>query len=175
MRPTESRSATEAPRRIHADGPAQLADWLEAQKAHLPTNGRALDAACGAHAVAAAFFVKQNLETFACDALETTLAEAKTHAPKATFLASPLAELDFPEDYFDVIAVGAALLSQPRSTLLPTLRNLRRMLRPGGALIGAADGDQLERLAPSIGLLLEELVPCGAVIKDEALFRATKI
>ncbi len=95
-------------------------------------------------------------------------------APRATMLAAPLHELDFPDDYFDVIACGPALLALPTPALIAALSNLRRMLKPGAPLLGAVDGEQLARLAPALGLFIEDMVPCGAVVKAEALFRARK-
>lgn len=152
-----------------------LGRWLDRQAAYLPATGRALDAACGRDAVATAFLVTRGYETFACDRLEDDVLTAQRRIARATCLTARITELDFPEEYFDVISCGMALLAAPKDELMASLRNLRRMLTPSGILLGAGDGEQMMRIAPAAGLAVRELEACGMVVKAEAFFRAEKI
>jgi SAM-dependent methyltransferase len=89
-----------------------------------------LDAGCGAGRTAA-WLVEQGAEVVGVDASPEMLRLAREHVPSASFSIADLAEpLPFADGSFDV-AVASLVMHYLRDWV-PTLRELRRVLRPDG-------------------------------------------
>ena len=99
-----------------------------------PVSGRrALDAGCGAGRLAA-WLVEQGAQVVGVDISPEMLRHARERLPAASFLAGDLADpLPFEDGSFDVVVAG--LVMHYLRDWVPTLRELRRVLRPDGALV----------------------------------------
>lgn len=94
---------------------------------------RVLDAGCGGGRTSA-WLVEQGAELVGIDVSPELLRLAQERLPSATFVVGDLAEpLPFADDSFDV-AVSSMAMHYLRDWV-PTLRELRRVLRPDGALV----------------------------------------
>jgi SAM-dependent methyltransferase len=93
---------------------------------------RVLDAGCGGGRTSA-WLVEQGAEVVGVDVSEELLRLARERLPSATFVRGDLAEpLPFEDGSFDV-AVASLVMHYLRDWA-PTLRELRRVLRPGGVV-----------------------------------------
>ena len=94
---------------------------------------RVLDAGCGAGRTSA-WLVEQRAEVVGIDASPEMLRRARERVPAASFALADLAQpLAFDNGSFDV-AVAALVMHYLRDWV-PTLRELRRVLRPGGVFV----------------------------------------
>jgi SAM-dependent methyltransferase len=84
--------------------------------------------------VLSAQLVERGARVVGVDASPVMVAIARGHCPQATFHVADLAEpLDLPDAAFDLVTASLVLHYLP--DWVPTLRELRRTLRPGGALV----------------------------------------
>jgi SAM-dependent methyltransferase len=99
-----------------------------------PLEGRrVLDAGCGAGRTSA-WLVEEGAEVVGFDASPQMLRRARERLPSATFAVADLAEpLAFEDRSFDV-AVASLVMHYLRDWV-PPLRELRRVLRPGGVFV----------------------------------------
>jgi SAM-dependent methyltransferase len=94
---------------------------------------RVLDAGCGGGRTSA-WLVEQGAAVVGIDASEELLTLARERLPAASFVRGDLAEpLPFEDDAFDLVVAG--LVMHYLRDWAPPLRELRRALRPGGALV----------------------------------------
>jgi SAM-dependent methyltransferase len=94
---------------------------------------RVLDAGCGAGRLSA-WLVEQGAEVVGIDASTEMIRLARKRVPGASFGVADLDEpLDFDDDSFD-LAVASLVMHYLRDWV-PTLRELRRVLRPNGAFV----------------------------------------
>jgi SAM-dependent methyltransferase len=94
---------------------------------------RVLDAGCGA-ARTSEWLVEQGAEVVGIDASPEMLRRARERVPAASFALADLAEpLAFEDGSFDVAVAG--LVMHYLRDWVPPLRELRRVLRPGGAFV----------------------------------------
>ncbi|MHA6620827.1 class I SAM-dependent methyltransferase [Pseudonocardia sp. DLS-67] len=92
-----------------------------------------LDVGCAA-GVLTAQLVGRGARVVGVDASAVMLDVARRRCPKARFQQADLAEpLDFPDDSFDLVTASLVMHYLPEWD--PTLREFRRILRPGGALV----------------------------------------
>ena len=124
--------------------------------ARLAPGSRILDFGCGPDAMASKFFSGRGHETFSIDTCEVVVRRAKDLAPRATFLIGDVNELDFPEDYFDLILSQKSLAALPREGCAHALRHLARLMRPAALL--AIGVDYHDAAQPS---RLDEMVAAG--------------
>jgi SAM-dependent methyltransferase len=93
---------------------------------------RVLDAGCGGGRTSA-WLVEQGAEVIGFDTSEELLRLARDRLPSAAFVHGDLAEpLPFENSTFDVVV--ASLVMHYLRDWAPTLRELRRVLRPGGVV-----------------------------------------
>jgi SAM-dependent methyltransferase len=94
---------------------------------------RVLDAGCGAGRTSE-WLVEQGAEVVAIDASPELLRRARERIPAASFALADLAEpLAFNNGSFDVAVAG--LVMHYLRDWVPTLRELHRVLRPGGIFV----------------------------------------
>jgi SAM-dependent methyltransferase len=94
---------------------------------------RVLDAGCGAGRNSV-WLVEQGADVVGLDASPEMLRRARTRVPAAALSLADLAEpLDLEDDSFD-IAIASLVMHYLRDWV-PTLRELRRVLRPDGAFV----------------------------------------
>jgi SAM-dependent methyltransferase len=94
---------------------------------------RVLDAGCGAGRNAV-WLVSQGADVVGLDASAELLRLARERLPSATFLLGDLADpLPFDDGSFDVVV--ASLVMHYLRDWVPTLRELRRVLSPGGEMV----------------------------------------
>lgn len=101
--------------------------------AQTPKHGRVLDIGC-AGGRDTKVFVRAGLEVHGIDVVDIFLREAKQYVPKATFKKMDVRTLKYPPQYFDAIWAQAVLLHIEKKDIVRVLRNLRRVLKPGGLL-----------------------------------------
>ena len=95
---------------------------------------RALDVACGTGDIALALAARGAAVTgldFTYDML--ALAAAKPSTSRLTLVQGDMMALPFPYASFDIVTAGYGLRNVPE--LMPALRELRRVLRPGGVCL----------------------------------------
>jgi SAM-dependent methyltransferase len=99
-----------------------------------PVSGRrVLDAGCGAGRTSE-WLVEQGAEVVGIDASHEMLRRARERVPAASFALADLAEpLAFEDASFDLAVAG--LVMHYLRDWVPTLRELRRVLRPGGIFV----------------------------------------
>ena len=106
-----------------------------ALRALLPpvTGRRVLDAGCGAGRHSA-WLAEQGADVVGLDASPEMLVRARARVPSGTFAVADLSEpLALEDGAFDVVV--ASLVLHYLQDWGPTLRELRRVLRPGGTLV----------------------------------------
>lgn len=94
--------------------------------------GRALDAACGTGRHARRL-VDLGHTVVGVDLSAEMLERARTRVPEAEFTTADLSHLPLESDSFDVVVCGLALDHSP--SLVDPLREMRRVVRPGGRII----------------------------------------
>ncbi len=123
-----------------------LDDHLLRTFAAVPQASRVLDLGCGdgRHTVALA---RLGFDLFACDEQRGAVAAVReqlapllgTEEAARRFTQAHLDALGYPDDFFDwAVAVAPFLASHDRGRLVDTLRELRRVLKPGAWVYVAA-------------------------------------
>lgn len=129
---------------------AQEFDRLESQSAHhaydyqtelkglgLEPRARVLDAGCGSGVVARHLAERfQTAEVYGCDISQSRIAaaEKKSHNPRISFSVQDLTRLQYPDSLFDAVVLRYVLQHLPREAGAQALREIFRVLRPGGEI-----------------------------------------
>jgi len=92
-----------------------------------------LDVGCG-HGRDARYLSERGFEVVGIDLSRNLLKIARRMAPKAKFLLMDMRDLKFGDEEFDGIWSCASFLHIPKREALETLREFRRVLKPGGLL-----------------------------------------
>lgn len=118
---------------------------------------RVLDAGCGTGRTSARL-AAGGAEVVGFDVSPEMLRRARERVPGASFLAADLAEpLPFDDDAFDLVV--ASLVIHYLQDWVPPLRELRRVLRPGGAFVLSTHHPAMDlELSPSGDYYATELV-----------------
>jgi SAM-dependent methyltransferase len=101
----------------------------------LPRGARVLDAGCGTGVPTARMLAEGGLEVLGIDISQEMLRLARSNVPTARFERMDLAAPSLPPGSFEGITAFFSLLMVPRKSFVPTVRNLARLLRPGGCLV----------------------------------------
>jgi SAM-dependent methyltransferase len=123
-------------------GMRSLAEGLLAGRLH----GALLDAGCGtggflAWAASTGAFTRLAGVDLSVEAIEL----ARETVPQAELHAAPLDRIPFDDEAFDLVVTLDVLQHVPESVLDASLKELRRVLRPGGALLVRTNGDRAAR------------------------------
>jgi len=137
----------------------QQAGWTRAlreylfRRAGLETAGRVLEVGCGTGAILMDFG-KHGPSVHGLDLEPGRLAEARRHAPAANLTCGDARALPYPSGTFDITFCHFLLLwvRDPLAALL----EMKRVSRPGGAVLALAEPDYTARQDEP-----EELVPLG--------------
>ena len=98
---------------------------------HLEPNAKVLDAGCGA-GIPVAQILSRDFNVTGVDFSEKQIELAKQNVPDATFICQDMTEMDFPDATFDAVVSYYAIIHIPRDEHPALLRNIHRMLKPGG-------------------------------------------
>ena len=100
-----------------------------------------LDVGCG-HGRDAKYLSERGFEVVGIDLSRSLLKIARRMAPKAKFLLMDMRDLKFGDEEFDGIWSCASFLHIPKREALKTLKEFRRVLKPGGLLyLGVKKGE----------------------------------
>jgi SAM-dependent methyltransferase len=118
---------------------------LHALMGELPDGASVLDAGCGA-GVPAARLLAERCRVTGLDLSPAQVALARQLVPNAAFVVGDLAALPFVDAAFDAVVCFYAIIHVPREEHPVVLRELWRVLRPGGPLLlstgaGESEGD----------------------------------
>jgi SAM-dependent methyltransferase len=110
------------------------------------SGGAVLDAGCGtggflAWAMGAGGFERGSGIDVSPDAIEL----ARRRVPGADLHVAPVAELPFADGSFDLVTLNDVLQHVPEADVARSLSEIRRVLRPGGALLVRTGGARRER------------------------------
>jgi len=129
-------------------------DVLHRFASQLPPGARVLDAGCG-HGRDSKWLSERGIQTVGLDLSEGLLEQARACCPGLTFMKGDMRSLPFPARSFHGILAMASILHIPKADLQRTLREFRRVLRPGGLLFVAVQEGSGERWVendpPTIG------------------------
>lgn len=108
--------------------------WLDRFAGLARPVGPVCDLGCGAGQVAR-YLHDRGLDVTGIDLSETMVAEAARRSPDIIVRTGDMRALADPDGAFGGIAAFYSIIHIPRSELLALLMELRRVLRPGGALL----------------------------------------
>ncbi len=95
---------------------------------------RLLDLGCAAgHDTA--WFSRKAQATYGLDCSESAIAEARRNYPGITFIHGSSTSLPFQDNFFDAVTFIEVLEHLPYRDEKPTIREIHRVLKPGGVLI----------------------------------------
>ncbi len=126
-----------ATRREDSENVLLLQDFIR----RLPEGAQVLDAGCGA-GVPVTRLLSGHFDVTGVDCSEAQIARARRLVPNARFICQDMTRMDFPDAAFDGVVSYYAIIHIPRDEHLALLRNLHRMLKPGGLALlclGAED------------------------------------
>jgi 2-polyprenyl-3-methyl-5-hydroxy-6-metoxy-1,4-benzoquinol methylase len=108
---------------------------LEALNSFVPLSGmKILDAGCGeGHLIEFLHKSKPNNDYYGADVTEVAIARAKERCPWANFSLNDLADLNFPDETFDVVICTEVL--EHIFEYEKVVQQLKRVLKKGGLLI----------------------------------------
>lgn len=112
---------------LHPGGKA-LTEWLLGQGG----SGRLLDLGCGP-GVSARLAWEQGYEVYGVDQEEEFLRMAQEHCPEGNYVQADFKKLPFADVFFDAVLCECVLSLAPAPD--EVLREIRRVLRPGGVLL----------------------------------------
>ncbi|MCD9186992.1 MAG: GNAT family N-acetyltransferase [Pyrinomonadaceae bacterium] len=105
----------------------------------LTSDNKIIDLCCGTGNLTAvlATTIQPNGEVYGIDLSSQMIAQAKTKGPmpNLTFTIMDASKTDFPNEYFDVATIVAALHEMPLRKVVSILIEARRILKPGGRLL----------------------------------------
>lgn len=129
---------------------------IERFVASLPNEAKVLDAGCGP-GMHTAFMHGLGLDVLGIDVSPAMLQIATEAFPECTFVPGDIRALAMPDAEFDGVLCAYSLVHIPSAMFIETLRELARVLKPGGVLCviaqaGEPDHVEVEPLDPSLQL-----------------------
>ena len=100
----------------------------------LSKRGRILEAGCGLGQWVRFFEMQGFQEAIGLDNCEAAVEKAQCSYPKSKFLSGDICNMQFPDDYFDVIVSYGVLEHFEEGAAVPMVEHLR-VLKPGGHLV----------------------------------------
>ncbi|RPJ62352.1 MAG: class I SAM-dependent methyltransferase [Acidobacteria bacterium] len=103
---------------------------------------RLLDWGCGCGRISSYFLdIRPDIEITGCDVASNCVEWCKSHLPGGRFFRSGLfPPLDFPDRHFDVVIASSVMTHLTRNSQLDWLREMRRILSPGGLFLASVLG-----------------------------------
>lgn len=107
--------------------------WLEKFQRFqsLLPKGKILEIGCG-HGRDARLFVNAGYDYVGIDFSSAMIEQAKKHVPTGTFMQMDMYALKFPSESFDGFWAIASLLHIPREDMHGVLKEIHRVIKPGG-------------------------------------------
>jgi len=115
---------------------------LEKFEKLIPKGARILDAGCGI-GTQTEYFSKRSFDIIGIDAAKDMLEKAKEFLPNCEFMQMDIRDLKFKEE-FDAILCLFVLYHLEREDLSKALKEIKRVLKPGGIVliaVGKGDGE----------------------------------
>ena len=109
----------------------KLEEWIESFVKEVKNGDQILDVGCGAGRDAQ-FFIKQGLHVTGIDNSEKLIEITKDKVPGGAFFVMDFEELPLPKNSFEGIWANASLVHLPKENILPVLKRLGTVLKPGG-------------------------------------------
>jgi SAM-dependent methyltransferase len=100
----------------------------------LPEGALILELGCGAGTPMTKRLAR-DFKVIGLDISKGQLAQAVQNAPEADFIRADMTRLPFPEGKFDAVVAFYCITHVPRDEHIGLLRNIHRMLKPGGLLV----------------------------------------
>lgn len=124
-----------------------LAGSLERAGVPIPSLGRVLDFGCGVGRVMRYWHGRPGLEVFGTDIDPASIAWARENLPFTWFDVNKLdPELSYADGYFGLVYAQSVFAHLPEALQQPWLRELQRVLRPGGMLYFTTHGKSYREL-----------------------------
>ena len=108
---------------------------LELFSHYVGSEGHILDLGCGSGVPVAKFLLNKGIEITGIDISQSMLDLARKNIPSATLIKQNMRQVDFPKNTFDGVVCFYALYHVPRVNHRDILKNIFRMLKPGGVLV----------------------------------------
>jgi ubiquinone/menaquinone biosynthesis C-methylase UbiE len=155
----------------HKSAQVEAGKWL---MEHLPPKARVLDAGCGTGVPTARMLAEAGCDVLGIDISQEMLRLARQNVPTARFARMNAAAPELPAGSFDAVTAFFLLLMLRKAELPGAVRNLARLLRPGGyLLLSMVEGDMDYVPVPFLGQTPHvTLVPqpeMEAVLRGEGL------
>lgn len=128
-------------------------------------SGKILDLACGP-GMLTKHLIDKGLQAEGIDLSTDMIEIARQKVPQAKFQVMDMRQLDFPDEAFDGLLVTYGLIYIPSPQLPATLKELNRVLKPGGSIFminqeGAGDHIEQEPMKPDESLFVNFFTPAG--------------
>ncbi|MBI4080596.1 MAG: class I SAM-dependent methyltransferase [Candidatus Levybacteria bacterium] len=114
----------------------KLKQWIASFADQLKANDQVLDVGCGAGRDAH-YFIEHGLHVTGIDNSEKLIDLAKIKVPDGAFFVMDFEELPLPKESFEGVWASASLVHVPRENLLPILKRIHALLKPGGVFFSS--------------------------------------
>jgi cyclopropane fatty-acyl-phospholipid synthase-like methyltransferase len=119
----------------YPDDLAQFAPLVDEFLTKVPAGGRILDVGCGNGAYVS-YFLTRGFDAIGIDISETMLSEARRMVPADRLFLMDMFDIEsFPADSFDGIVSVTSMLYTSKKNHPEMLRQILRLLKPGGSLL----------------------------------------
>lgn len=128
----------------------ELTEEIRKFQKFLPRNAKVLDAGCGWGRDTK--ILAKSFQVTGIDLSEKLLSLARAYAPKAKFLLADISKTNLADESFHGIWTNDTLIHLSRKEILPTLKELRRLLKKNGILylsVKEGEGEGFETEAMS--------------------------
>lgn len=109
----------------------KLEVWIEEFTQKLKKGDQVLDLGCGSGRDAG-YFIKHGLSVTGVDNSSGLIEIAKSKVPEAAFFIMDFESLAMPSEGFSGVWANASLVHAPKENILPVLKQLYQVLKPGG-------------------------------------------
>jgi len=125
---------------------------IEAFTAHLPKNGRVLDAGSGTGVPVAEHLDRNGFNVVGIDISDGMIATARKNVPSGELLKMNMVNLDLPPESFDGVISCYAIIHIPKEKHAGIFRSFHRVLKPGGTMLVSVACWEWEEYADYLGV-----------------------